>query len=324
MLKALRFSLLIAVATSLFSSAAWANATCESLFKTAELLPRVELTPDQVAARVLVEKVDRVLWAPTARPFALKLEEDGRGAPQGYEGSRDRKSRSVIHLKRSRKNYAAHELLTAQSLGRFFESWRDAEFVFVTDFNGQTVPIYDGIAIDAITRLPLANVSLKSTIHHMNPTPHQFLADVKGRIDFHTDRTYMLRTPMSWFRATTGLLFRDVDVSKLPNDTLFEILDHPRRVADLFGLFGGGVHPGAPQAEAAEAKVTSRPTWLVVDYRKFGFSYHEATRRSVLNKLSALLTQQPDPSLELFLLWNAGHVIHVTREFVNVYEFTGP
>ncbi len=316
MLKALRFSLLAAVAASLVSSAAWANSTCEALFQPSE----------QSAAEVLTEKVDRVMWAPTARPFALKLEEDGRGAPQGYEGARDRRSRSVIHLKRSRKTYAAHELLTAQSLGRFFESWRDAEFIFVTDFNGQTVPIYDGIAIDAITRVPLANVSLKSTIHHMNPTPDQFLSDVKYRIDFHNDRTYMIRTPMAWFRATTGLLFREVDVSKLPNDTLFDLLDHPRRVADLFGLFGGGVHADAPKVEGDGARpaVTSRPTWLVVDYRMFGFSYHEATRRSVLNKLSALLVQQHDPKLELFLLWNAGHVIHVTREFVNVYEFTGP
>lgn len=295
-----------AALATLVSSAAWAGANCENLFRN---------TPSSSRAQdleILSEKVDRVLWAPSKRPFALKLDGEWSEA-RGYEGFRNKKSRSVIHLKRSRQNYAAHELRTALDLGRFFEKWREAEFVLVTDFNGQTVPIYDGIAIDAVTRKPLANVSLKSTIHHTHPSINQFLADVKYRIGYHTDRTYMIQSPMAWFRATTGGLFRDVDVTKVPDQKLYDFLDHPRRVADLFGLFGGR------ENEAAE--VSSRPTWLVVDYRAFGFSYQEASRRSVLNKLPSLLWSQPDPALELFLVWNAGQVIHATRDFVNVYEF---
>lgn len=56
--------------------------------------------------------------------------------------------------------------------------------MLVSDFGGQSVPVFDGLVIDSMTGRPMYNVSLKhASIRISNMNAETLLSSLSGRVD---------------------------------------------------------------------------------------------------------------------------------------------
>ena len=225
-----------------------------------------------------------------------------------FQAFRDREIPSLIRIQdaRSLKSIIPHEVQTAKDYAKFVRKNFGEDFAFLAEFDGMSVPIFDGVILNRKSHAVLANVSLKYNSEAVEAaTLERLTEDVEARFYEFRRKKKILTQPDEWFRV----------VNNLPTDSLSLALPYYetalRRaltLSTLFGLFTTG------DAGAKEARI-------VVDIRDHGFTFDffrdPAVQKQLRDKFVATANRY---HTSMTLLWNDRQAVEIRREGVKLYE----
>lgn len=200
-----------------------------------------------------------------------------------------------------------HELKTANDFSKFLAP-RGQALLFVGDFQGKSVPMFDGIIIDTNTGVPIANVSLKSSQSPVSKFKlENLLASMKARLSLDYEFKHYMTGP-GWFLATT----QNAPVAKTLRSPLLQ--SWFRHASILANLFAVPLTDETPNTNYRELRT-------VVDMRKSGYTVAVFKDKQVLKAIQEIVDQHKDRNLSLTLLWDADYVIEFTRGGTLTYGF---
>ena len=200
-----------------------------------------------------------------------------------------------------------HELNTANDFSKFLAP-RGQALLFVGDFQGKSVPMFDGIIFNTNTGAPIANVSLKSSQSPVSKFKlENLLASMKARLSLDYEFKHYMTGP-GWFLATTQA---PPTAQSLRSPLLQSWFRHTIVLANLFAI------PLADEAPSANY----RELRTVVDMRKSGYAIAVFKDKEILKAIQEIVDQQKERNLSLTLLWDTDHVIEFTRGGTITYGF---
>lgn len=184
-----------------------------------------------------------------------------------------------------------HEIRTARDYAEFLSA-QGRTFVYLSDFKGRSVPVFDGLIIDSASNETLAAVSLKyHSVRVERPKARDLVHDIYGRLNMHRQLS-QLASPQSWFETVTGRRYLHPQI----HDWLYW---HTRTLMNIFGLFQT---PHEPYPDIQ----------LVVDMRDHGYPFEFVTEPRLLDAISKAVQKKSEQRISLTLLWNSRQVIEFT------------
>ncbi len=230
------------------------------------------------------------------------------------EAFRDEETPSLIRLEpiKNLRSIIAHEARTAVDYSKFVRNHFRQDFAFLAEYQGKSVPVFDGLVLNQHTHAVLANVSLKYNATVVDVTKMDRATAMAHLIEAISDRFSefrrkkpLLTQPEEWFRV----------VNNLPSDALSRAgLDYEANIrssqtlSSLFGLFTPG-DKGAHE------------TRIVVDVRDYGFSFEFFKDPEVQAGLRDLFVESANRyHVSLTLLWNDRQGVVIRRNGVRLYQ----
>lgn len=230
------------------------------------------------------------------------------------EAFRDEETPSLIRLEpiKNLRSIIAHEARTAVDYSKFVRNHFRQDFAFLAEYQGKSVPVFDGLVLNQHSHAVLANVSLKynatvvdvSKMDRATAMAHLIEA-ISDRFSEFRRKKPLLTQPEEWFRV----------VNNLPSDALSRAgLDYENNIrssqtlSSLFGLFTPGDR-GAHE------------TRIVVDVRDYGFSFDFFKDPDVQAGLRDLFVESANRyHVSLTLLWNDRQGVIIRRNGVRLYQ----
>ena len=230
------------------------------------------------------------------------------------EAYRDQDTPSLIRLEpiSSLRSVIFHEARTAVDYAKFVRRHFGQDFAFLAEYKGKSVPVFDGLALDAKTHEVLANVSLKynATVVDVASLERRVAMErlteaISDRFSEFRRKKPVLTQPEEWFRV----------VNNLPSDALSRaMLDYEANIrssqtlSSLFGLF-------------TTKDVGAHETRIVVDVRDYGFSFEFFKDPAVQARLRDLFVESANRyHVSLTLLWNDHQGVIIRRNGVRLYQ----
>ncbi|MCB0362678.1 MAG: hypothetical protein KDD35_08145, partial [Bdellovibrionales bacterium] len=183
-------------------------------------------------------------------------------------------------------------------------------FVYTSEFANMSVPIFDGVVIDAPTGIPDVNVSLKyASIGMKKEDIDTLLESLDGRLNYDWEFAH-LDHPAEWFRKFVG----PVSYSGHGKNGKSILYQHHIKVTEMlikiFDLF-----------QDAESDVFSkRELRTVLDMRDHGYSFDFVRKPEVLERVSKIVEAKQQQNQSLTLLWDDRRVIEFTPQEVRISD----
>lgn len=181
-----------------------------------------------------------------------------------------------------------NEIATALKYAQHLVS-QNREFVLVSDYRGQNVPIFDGLVIDKTTSRPLFNVSLKfASIRMRNMDAGTLLESLRGRLDHSFERN-RLQAENGWQRLFAS---DERALRRLSPERLTAI----RELESLFGL------------KDSRGNVFGREFRTVLDMVDSGYTHEFVSQPELVRSINEMVLGSKRPET-LSLIWNEHQVL---------------
>lgn len=200
-----------------------------------------------------------------------------------------------------------HEELTAQDYAKYLARHHQQDFVYLSDYDGVRVPLFDGLIVTSDTHVPVVNVSLKCCMAKVDDTTvSQIRSDLILRLKNHIRQSLAYENPADWFVAIN----EGAQISRRSPERYENHLLRAQILASLFGLIPD---PGKI--------VPMRPHRVVVDVRNHGYDFEFFKDLSVQNALQETVHRfHPSSPLSVTFLWDDHRGVEITSRGVTVYE----
>lgn len=181
-----------------------------------------------------------------------------------------------------------NEVATALKYARHLVS-QSREFVLVSDYRGQSVPIFDGFVVDKTTSRPLFNVSLKfASIRMRNMDAGTLLESLRGRLDHSFERS-RLEAENGWPR----LFVSDERALRRLSPERFSAI---RELESLFGL------------KNSTGNIFGREFRTVLDMVDSGYTHEFVSQPELIRSINEMVLSSKRPET-LSLIWNEHQVL---------------
>ncbi|MBN8553938.1 MAG: hypothetical protein J0L93_00665 [Deltaproteobacteria bacterium] len=198
----------------------------------------------------------------------------------------------------------AAELQTARDYAKFLKHHRKALFVFLSEFQGKSVPIFDGFIVNEAGER-IENVSLKyASVSMSRISMETFLESMMGRLDHDMDLK-RFDSPLGWLRAFGG----GQSILKITKSkTALDIMQQTASVLGLLDLFKDGQY-----------SLLNRGLRTVLDVRNHGYPFEWIEKPDILSSVVDLIRKTPH-QFALTLLWDSEHVIEFDARGYQVHK----
>lgn len=265
-----------------------------------------ELAERQALALELREKikVDLLKDNPVASRIVLAGE---RPQPNSVQGYRDSETPSLIRIEAAgeKRTTIPHEELTARQYSVFLRNNFGQDFAYISEIQGRSVPVFDGIVLNGTSHEGIANVSLKYSSNLVaSPTLAKIVKDVEVRLRQLASKAQMLTNADDWYRAVNNL---PPPTFATTPDGYAGYLNFTRFISNLFGMYLGSV-------------TKPRETRVVVDVRDHGYDFFFFKSSLVRTTLHEAFLKSAPENVSMTLIWDERRAVVITSDGVKLFE----